>query len=85
MKAIVLQSVDKGLIKSKTILMDMTHILAACQRKRSLEVLRDAAKRLFRSVVKKHPKLEKKLPARPNLEKDQPDGEKIMIAICGFG
>ncbi|WP_010499130.1 transposase, partial [Paenibacillus elgii] len=44
-----------------------------------LEVLRDAAKRLLRVVVKKHPKLEKKLPRIPELKKNQEDAEKIML------
>ncbi|GIQ63406.1 hypothetical protein PACILC2_19740 [Paenibacillus cisolokensis] len=44
-----------------------------------LMILRDAAKRLFRVVVKKHPKLEKKLPRLPKLKKDQEDAEKIML------
>lgn len=40
---------------------------------------RNASKRLLRTVIKKHPKLEKKLPPRPELAKDQPDAEKVML------
>ena len=79
LKAIVRQCIEKGLIKSKTIIMDSTHTLAASQKQKPLEVLRDAAKRLFRVVVKKHPKLQKKLPRLPELKKDQEDAEKIML------
>ncbi len=59
--------------------MDSTHTLSASLQQKPLEVLRDAAKRLFRVVVKKHPKLEKKLPRLPELGKDQEDTEKIML------
>jgi hypothetical protein len=52
---------------------------AASQKQRALDVLRDAAKRLLRTVIKKHPKLEKKLPRKPELQKDQPDAEKVML------
>lgn len=41
-----------------------------------------AAKRLFRVVVKKHPKLEKKLPRLPELKKDQEDADFV---ICPAG
>lgn len=62
LKAVVRQCIEKELVKSKTIIMDSTHTVAASQKQKPLEVLRDAAKRLFRVAVKKHPKLEKKLP-----------------------
>lgn len=79
LKHVVRQCMDKGLVKSKTIIMDATHTVASCQKQRPLEVLKDAAKRLFRVVVKKHPKLKKKLPAMPKLEKDQEDAERVML------
>lgn len=79
LKAVVRQCIDNGLVKSKTIIMDATHTLAGTPKQKPLEVLRDAAKRLFRVVVKKHPKLEKKLPRLPELKKDHEDAEKIML------
>lgn len=79
LKSVVRQSIEKGLVKSKSIIMDSTHTLAASQNQKPLEVLRDAAKRLFRVVVKKHSKLEKKLPRLPELKKDQNGAEKIML------
>ncbi|QGR00132.1 IS1182 family transposase [Paenibacillus psychroresistens] len=79
LKVIVKQCIEKGLIKSKALILDSTHSLAASQKQRALDVLRDAAKRLLRTVVKKHPKLEKKLPRQPELKKDQADAEKVML------
>lgn len=86
LKAVVRQCISNGLISSKTLLVDGTHTLANAQKQTPLEVLQDAAKRLFRVVVKKHPKLETKLPQQPKLEKATPDKEKIMLhylAILG--
>lgn len=79
LKAVVRQCIDHGLISSKTLLVDGTHTAANAQKHTPLEVLQDAAKRLFRAVVKKHPKLEKKLPQQPRLERDTPDKEKVML------
>jgi transposase len=79
LKAVVRQCMDKGLIKSKTLLMDSTHTLADATKEKPLQVLRNAAKRLFRTVVKKHPKLEKKLPKQPELPKDRAEAEKVML------
>jgi transposase len=79
LKEIVRQCIEKGLVKSKSIILDATHTLASTQKQKPLQVLQDAAKRLFRAVIKKHPKLEKKLPKQPKLEKDQPDADKVML------
>ncbi|MDQ8739525.1 transposase, partial [Paenibacillus sp. LHD-38] len=79
LKQVVSQCVEKGLIKSKTIILDATHTQAGSQKQRPLDVLRDAAKRLLRTVVKRHPKLEKKLPAIPRVKSEQEDAEQIML------
>jgi hypothetical protein len=79
LEIIVKQCIAKGLIKSSAIILDSTHSLAASQKQKPLEVLRNASKRLLRTVIKKHPKLEKKFPPRPALTKDQPDTEKVML------
>lgn len=79
LKQVVSQCVEKGLIKSKTIILDATHTQAGSQKQRPLDVLRDAAKRLFRTVVKRHPKLEKKIPATPRVKSEQEDAEQIML------
>jgi len=42
LKAVVRQCIDKGLIKSKTIIIDSTHTLAASQKQLPFKVLRDA-------------------------------------------
>jgi transposase len=76
---IVRQCVEQGLIKSKAVIMDATHTHANCQKRRPLEVLRDAAKRLFRVVVKRYPKLEKRLPRQPELPSDTREAEKVML------
>ena len=76
---IVKQCIDKGLIKSKALIVDSTHTLANCQKQKPLQVLQDAAKKLYRTVVKRYPKLEKRLPRQPKLEKDQADAEKVML------
>lgn len=79
LKRVVQQCIDQGLIKSKSIIMDATHTLAASQKQRPLDVLRDAAKRLFRTVIKRHPKLQKKLPAVPVVKSDQENAEQVML------
>lgn len=79
LKQVVSQCVEKGLIKGKTIILDATHTQAGSQKQRPLDVLRDASKRLLRTVVKRHPKLEKKLPVLPCVKSEQEDAEQIMI------
>lgn len=79
LKHVVRQCIDQGLVKSKTIIMDATHTLAGSQKQKPFEVLRDAAKRLFRVVVKRHPKLEKKLPKMPHVKSEDAEAEKTML------
>jgi hypothetical protein len=79
LKSVVQQCVEKGLLKSNVLIMDATHTLANAELKKPLEVLKDAAKRLYRAVLKKHSKLDKKLPAMPKLKKDEAEPEKIML------
>lgn len=80
LKHVVSQCIKQGLVKSKTIIMDATHTLAGSQKQKPFEVLRDAAKRLFRVVVKRHPKLEKKLPKLPSVKSEDAEAEIIMLA-----
>lgn len=80
LKHVVSQCIEQGLVKSKAILIDSTHTLAGSQKQKPLDVLRDAAKRLFRVVVKRHPKLEKKLPKLPRVKSDEVDAEQTMLA-----
>lgn len=77
--AIVRQCVDKGLVKSKALIVDSTHTLAASQKQKPLAVLTDAAKKLYRVVIKRYPKLEKRLPRMPRLTEDLAEAEKGML------
>jgi transposase len=79
LKDIVQQCIDSGLIKSNTLIVDATHTMASAQKEKPLDVLQKAANRLFRAVVKKHPKLEKKLPPKPEIKSGQEDAEKVML------
>lgn len=86
LKHVVSQCVEKGLVKSKGIILDATHTQAGSQKQRPLDVLRDAAKRLFRVVVKRHPKLEKKLPALPRVKSEDADAEqKMLVYLAQLG
>ncbi len=78
-KHVVSQCLEKGLIKSKTIILDATHTQASSPKQRPLDVLRDAAKCLMRTVVKRHPKLEKRLPTMPHVKSEQEDAEKVIL------
>ncbi|ECV7489923.1 IS1182 family transposase, partial [Salmonella enterica subsp. enterica serovar Muenchen] len=80
LKHVVSQCIKQGLVKSKTIIMDATHTLAGSPKQKPFEVLRDAAKRLFRVVVKRHPKLEKKLPKLPSVKSEDAEAEKTMLS-----
>nr|WP_269433176.1 IS1182 family transposase [Paenibacillus sp. FJAT-27812] len=80
LKHVVRQCIEQGLVKSKAIIMDATHTQGGSPKQRPLDVLRDAAKRLFRVVSKRHPKLEKKLPKPPHVKSEQADAAQIMLA-----
>ncbi|WP_083388467.1 IS1182 family transposase [Anaerobacillus isosaccharinicus] len=72
---IVKQCQEKGIIKSKSLLIDSTHMQANASKRQPLEVLRKAASRLRRSVKKQHSALYHKLPSYPNV-KDIPEEEQ---------
>lgn len=76
---IVEQCIEKGLIRSKSILVDSTHVLANASRKTPLQVLQHAATRLYRAVNKKFPKLAKALPKVPKVTANQDDADKQML------
>ncbi len=75
LKHVVSQCIERGLVKSTQ---------AGNPKQRPLDVLRDAAKRLFRVVTKRHPKLEKKLPKLPHVKSEQTDAEPIMLAYLAL-
>ncbi len=79
LKHVVGQCIEQGLVKSKAVIMDATHTQAGSRKQRPLEVLRDAAKRRIRVVIKRHSKLEKKLPKLPRVKSEQADAAQIML------
>lgn len=76
---LVRQCVELNLLKSKVLLIDSTHTLANTQKQPALDVLKDAAKRLHRAVLKRHPQIGKKLPHMPKLSGEKADQEKTML------
>lgn len=84
LKHVVSQCIEQSLVKSKAIILDATHTQASSQNQKPLDVLRDAAKRLFRVVTKRHPKLEKKLPKLPHVKSEQADAAPIMLAYLAL-
>jgi transposase len=65
---IVKQCVEKGLIKSNTLIIDSTHTIANAAKDKPLDVLKKAANRLLKGVKKQYSNLYKKLPKFPQLE-----------------
>jgi transposase len=81
LEEVVRQCVNKKLIKSDALLMDATHTQANAVKEKPLDVLRNAAKRLHRTVIKHHPKLKKKLPSAPVLSSQDENQEKRCFII----
>lgn len=69
-----------GIFEQTRIILDATHTLASSPKQKPFEVLRGAVKRLFRVVVKRHPKLEKKLPKQPSVKSEDAEAEKTMLS-----
>ncbi|TLS48215.1 IS1182 family transposase [Paenibacillus antri] len=67
---IVKQCVEKGIVKSSTIIIDATHTHSKHEASKPLQVLKHAAYRLQRSVKKQNPKMLKKLPVMPEFAGD---------------
>ncbi|MDM5214675.1 hypothetical protein QUF94_25185 [Peribacillus sp. NJ4] len=65
--AIINQCIDKGLIKSKSIILDSTHSYECIQAKAN-QSIDEAANRLIRAVKKKNKKVYQELPTLPKLE-----------------
>ncbi|MBT2697177.1 hypothetical protein J7E79_07105 [Bacillus sp. ISL-40] len=59
---------EKGLIKSNTLIIDSTHTIVNAAKDKPLDVLKKAANRLLKGVKKQYSKLYKKLPKFPQLE-----------------
>lgn len=66
--SVVGQCMERGLIKSKRLVVDATHFAADTQMKRPLDVLRAASNKIVRAMRKQHPTLTSCLPALPPTE-----------------
>jgi transposase len=76
---IVKQCMEKGLIKSKALIIDSTHTLANAAKDKPLDVLKKAANRLLKGVKKQYSSLYKKLPKFPKLEGIDEEKAKILL------
>jgi transposase len=76
---IVKQCVEKGIVKSSTVIIDATHTHSKYESSKPLQVLKHAAHRLQRSVKKHNPKLLKKLPAMPEFVGETREKEKQAL------
>ena len=62
------QALDKGLIRSGTIIVDSTHTNASVRAKSPTQILRDISKQLRKEIYKNTFELSKKFPEKPSLE-----------------
>ena len=68
LKETIQQALDKGLIKSGTILVDSTHTNAAVRAKSPTQILRDLSKQLRKEIYKNAYDLSESFPEKPSLE-----------------
>lgn len=68
LKETIQQALDKGLIKSGTIIVDSTHTNASVRAKSPTQILRDLSKQLRREIYKNAFELSEKFPEKPSLE-----------------
>lgn len=68
LKETIQQVLDKGLIKSGTILVDSTHTNAAVRAKSPTQILRDLGKQLRKEIYKNAYDLSESFPEKPSLE-----------------
>lgn len=67
LKETIRQAIDKGIIKSKTIIIDSTHTTAAVRPKSVTQVLRDLSKQLRKEIYKSMYDLSGKFPEKPDV------------------
>ena len=89
------QALDKGLIKSGTIIVDSTHTNASVRAKSPTQILRDMSKQLRKEIYKNAFELSEKFPEKPSLEagleeeivytKELLKALEEDIATCGNG
>ena len=68
LKETIQQALDKGLIKSGTIIVDSTHTNASVRAKSPTQILRDMSKQLRKEIYKNAYELSEKFPEKPSLE-----------------
>lgn len=68
LKETIQQALDKGLIKSGTIIVDSTHTNASVRAKSPTQILRDLSKQLRKEIYKNAYELSEKFPEKPSLE-----------------
>ncbi len=70
LKETIRQAIEKGLVKSGTIIVDATHVEAAVRAKSVPQVLRELTKGLRKEIYKYEYDLSEKFPDKPSLEAD---------------
>ena len=68
LKETIQQALDKGLIKSGTIIVDSTHTTASVRAKSPTQILRDMSKQLRKEIYKNAFDLSEKFPEKPSLK-----------------
>lgn len=68
LKETIQQALDKGLIKSGTIIVDATHTNASVRAKSPTQILRDLSRQLRKEIYKNAFELSEKIPEKPSLE-----------------
>ena len=68
LKETIQQALDKGLIKSGTIIVDSTHTNASVRAKPPTQILRDLSKQLRKEIYKNAYDLSESFPEKPSLE-----------------
>lgn len=70
LKETIRQALEKGLVKSGTIIVDATHVEASVRPKSVPQVLRELTKDLRKEIYKYEYDLSEKFPERPSLKAD---------------
>ena len=70
LKETIRQAIEKGLVKSGTIIVDATHVEAAVRAKSVPQILRELTKGMRKEIYKYEYDLSEKFPDKPSLEAD---------------
>ena len=68
LKETIQQALDKGLVKSRTIIVDSTHTNASVRAKSPTQILRELSKQLRKEIYKNAFELSEKFPEKPSVE-----------------